>query len=69
MEYYKIVLERKCTATNKWLLVARFRYNVDAQPCAKLLSKLDQTSYRILDSRWPDEGDDITVYINGEIAS
>ena len=63
---FKILLERKCTAAHKWDLVADFRYHHDAEACALLLSKLDADRYRIVDQRWPDEGDEVTLYDNGE---
>jgi len=63
----KIDLERKCTATHDWEQVATFRYFIDAEATARLLSKLDGVTYRVLDNRWPDEGVEVTLYANGEI--
>ena len=47
---------------------ADFRFAADARPCATFLSKLDGGVYRVTDSRWPDEGDDVTVFVSGEVA-
>jgi hypothetical protein len=62
----KILLQRKI-ATHKWDTVADFLYFHDAQACAKLLSKLDECKYRIVDKRWFDDGDEIIFFFNGEI--
>jgi len=63
----KVRLDRKCPNTQKWDHVADFRYAADARPCATLLSKLDDGVYCVTDSRWPDEGLTITVFVNGEV--
>lgn len=62
-----IRLERKCSVTKAWALVANFLYNGDAHDCATLLSQLEKGSFRLIDSRWPEEGIDITLYDNGEL--
>jgi hypothetical protein len=64
----KINLERKCTVSHKWHMVAAFHYAVDAGDAARALSKMDNGTYRTTDTRWPDEGDVVTVYTNGEIS-
>ena len=66
---FKILLERKCTATQQWDVVSNFRYSHDAEVCALLLSKLDAGKYRVVDQRWPDEGDEVTLYDNGELVA
>jgi len=65
----RILLERKCKVSQQWHSVARFECSVDAEPVACLLSRIDGGAYRTIDQRWPDEGDEVTLYINGEISA
>jgi hypothetical protein len=65
----KIDLESKCTATQKWVKVATFRYSHMAVEAATSFSKWDQGTYRTVDRRWPDEGVNTTLYTKGEIAA
>ena len=64
----KVRLDRKCPVNHNWDHVADFRFAADARPCATLLSKLDDGVYRVTDTRWPEEGDDVTVFVSGEVA-
>jgi hypothetical protein len=64
-----IRLERKCSISQSWALVANFVYNGDAHDCAKLLSRLEKGSFRLIDSRWPDDGIDTALYTNGELTA
>jgi hypothetical protein len=64
-----IDLDRKCAATQKWEKVSTFRYFVDADAVARLLSKMDGTAYRIRDNRWSNDGVEVTVFTNGEVAA
>lgn len=58
----QIDLECKCTATHKWVLVARFEYAGLANTAARTLSQYDGCTYRVVDRRWPDHSDP-SVYI------
>lgn len=57
-----IDLEAKCTATHKWVLVAKFRLATEAGDAARALSKLNGYAYRTIDRRWPDEGEITTIH-------
>lgn len=63
----KVRLDRKSTGTHKWDHIADFEFAVDARHAARALSRLDGGIYRTADSRWPDEGFDVTVYSNGDV--
>lgn len=65
----KILLERKCKVAHKWHPVAKFECSVDASHVACWLSQIDGVTYRATDNRWPDEGDEITLYINGKVSA
>lgn len=61
----KVALERQCKVTRRWFPVAKFSLGLDAMDCAESLSRSDGCRYRVLDSRWPDEGPLTTIYANG----
>jgi hypothetical protein len=65
----KIDLESKCSATHEWVKVATFRYSHMAVEAATSFSKWDQGTYRVVDKRFPDEGVEITLVRNGEVAA
>lgn len=66
----KVLLERRCSATRLWHIVARFELGIDALDAAMALSKLDGGEYRVFDNRWPDEGEPlITIYTAGEFVA
>jgi hypothetical protein len=64
----QIDLEAKCTATHKWVLVARFESVVTADETARHLSKRDGGSYRVTDRRWPEDPASpvVMIFTNGE---
>lgn len=62
-----IELERKCTATQAWDMVAKFQSATDAGHAARALSALDGGTYRTVDHRWPEEGVETTIYSNGDV--
>jgi hypothetical protein len=63
----KIELEQKDTETHKWHPVATFRFAHMAVEAGRAFSKWDQHVYRVVDKRWPNEGDEITIIRNGEV--
>lgn len=66
----KIDLECKCTATHKWVLVARFELSRPALDAAKALSNLDGCKYRVVDDRWPDHiAPLVSIYEAGELVA
>jgi len=65
----KVRLDRKCSATQNWVHVADFRFSHDAQSAAELFSKLDECDHRVTDTRWPDEGDEVTLFRKGALVS
>jgi hypothetical protein len=60
-----IHLECKCTATHKWVPVARFLNSLEAGAAARALSVFG-IAYRTVDQRWPDEGELVCLFENGE---
>lgn len=63
----QIDLECKCTATHKWVLVARFEYVIFANTAARALAEYDGSTYRVVDRRWPDlDGDCVYVFERGK---
>jgi hypothetical protein len=62
-----IDLEQICTATHKWEPMAKFRFAHMAVEAAELFSKLDKGTYRVLDRRFPDEGIEVTMIVNGRV--
>jgi len=64
-----IELDRKHTdqATHVWQKVATFRYFIDADAAARLLSKMDENTYRIRDNRWSNDGVEVTIFTKGEL--
>lgn len=63
----QIDLECKCTATHKWVLIARFEYVIFANTAARALGRLDGCTYRVIDRRWMNEG--AYVFEAGELAA
>lgn len=57
-----------CTSTHKWELVATFRYAHMAVEAAEAFSKMDKGTYRVLDRRFPNEGTEVTMIVNGRVA-
>jgi hypothetical protein len=62
-----VTVEIKCTATRKWEPVANFVYSTLAVECARALSQFDGCTYRVLDNRWPDEANEVTIFYGREI--
>ena len=64
-----VEVEVRCVVSHEWSTVAKFFSAVEAGYAARALSKLINGTYRTSDYRWPEEGVDVTVYDNGEIAA
>ena len=64
-----VEVEGKCPVSGEWKRTAKFETAVEAGLAARALSKALSGSYRTSDYRWPEEGIDVTVYTNGEIAA
>lgn len=62
----QIDLECKCTATHKWVLVARFKHSLEAAEAARALSEWVGVPYRTVDRRWPDEGPSVYIFERGK---
>ena len=62
-----IDLQQRNTDTHAWEPVATFRYSHLAVEAATAFSKWDQHAYRVLDRRFPDEGVEVTMIVNGRV--
>ena len=62
-----IDLQHRNKDRHEWELVATFRYAHMAVEAAIAFSKLDQQAYRVLDRRFPDEGIEVTMIVNGRV--
>ena len=65
-----VLIERKCAVNHRWFPVAKFVLGMDALDAATALSKLDDSQYRVVDDRWPEEKAPlVTVYEAGEFVA
>lgn len=64
-----VSLEAKCTATHKWFTIAHFTSVVPAADAARAFSKLYGHAHRVTDQRWPDEGEPVYVFEDGEMVA
>ena len=62
-----IDLQHRNAGSHEWELVATFRYSHMAVEAAIAFSKLDKGTYRVLDRRFPDEGIEVTMIVNGRV--
>ena len=62
----KVELQSKCTATHEWVSMAQFSLASLAADAAMHLSVSLGNPFRIIDRRWPEDGELVTVYENGK---
>lgn len=61
----KVRIDIKDTTYRRWYPVALFEYGAQAMEAARALSVADERTYRVVDSRWPDEEDGVIIYTAG----
>jgi hypothetical protein len=62
-----IDLQQRDAETHKWEQVATFRYAHMAIKAAVTFSQLSLGTYRVIDRRFPAEGDEVTFISSGHI--
>lgn len=61
----KVRIDIKDTTYHRWYPVAVFEFGTQAMEAARALSEADGRTYRVVDSRWPDEEDGVIIYDKG----
>jgi len=61
----KVLVDIKDTTYHRWYPVAKFEHGAQAMEAARALSVADERTYRVVDTRWPDEEDGVIIYENG----
>jgi len=64
-----IELQQLSADNHKWEQMATFRYAHMAIEAAETFSKMDKGTYRVLDRRFPNEGTEVTMIVNGKVSS